>query len=203
MFNFSKKSWFSLVGGLAISGAALANTSTVTPFASHYYIEAGAGYALTHYEDADSSKTWNNVSNKNGGATYTAEVGYSFRPYLSFDAGGGGLPTAQYDIVGGPKGAKTSSWYLYAGSRVNTTFSQKYSLYSKVGGMLRFLTYDKTDGSDYYFAPMVGCGIRMKFSQNYLLAAEYDYLAGDYSTDKSKLAAHINLFVLKLGYNFS
>jgi opacity protein-like surface antigen len=199
-------------------------------FNKPYYVSVLAGYARAPWSET-AAGTYNGKlpdgsdysikisfpKNGDGGSLWGADIGYQFKPGLSFEIGTYQLPKVVVDLnlktAGGPSfksSGDISSRVVYLAGRIDYKLTKTMSLFSKFGIAEQKVTADKDldsqdEGihSNTCIGPFYSAGLSYQQNKNLALTLQFARIPGQAKHDDNEDAYSMNADLITAGAQFT
>lgn len=196
------------------------------------YIDVDAGYAYTpwvtdqttHIVNLESlAGTTVSYTNKNGGFTAGADLGYKFNQYFGLEAGWEYLPQFKATYSGTTAGTiKVNSGLAYAAFKLSAPLYHKLAAFGKLGAAYRYNKgsisgtgaqtlsnqFNAQGKSSNFWKPMFAAGLQYCITQSWSVHVQYAFVPGYHNTsstgtsNKNFVVPDANLITAGVGYKF-
>ncbi len=190
------------LASLAMTSALAGGPEPMPAAENGVYVDVNGGYALVDWAGNFSGSPVSFGSNKNGGFTFGADLGYQWNRYLAAEVAWYYLPRVRFSDSRNNINGRITSWYAYAAIKLMAPVSENWKLFFKGGVALRYLRAKENGFSDSTspVRPMFAAGIQWEFVQNWTANFQYIYLP---SINNAGPAPAVNSFTLGIGYLFA
>ncbi len=200
------------------------NQTMVKIFNRPFYVSLLAGYARAPWAETAAgthgtspSATISFPKNGDGGFLWGADVGYQFKPGLSFEIGAYQLPKVVVDIkFANPPGippisGDISSMAIYLAGRIDYKLTDTMSLFSKFGIAEQQVTVDKVldspGGEGMHSNSCLGlfysAGLSYQQNKNLALTLQFARIPGQAKHDDNEDAYSMNADLITAGAQFT